>query len=310
MPKEYVNASLHFGNTNPKDKRLIKQIRKEFGDKRFHLKKDKYGDEVLVPNKGVKKWRELIKKFDDSASYKLATDSFYQGVVKGIGMDDIGTALGLGAAAYGIHKVNKGIANKLQKSFPKIHNIPKHAISGGLTGALLGGVGGAALAHGLSTIYGKPPVWAISPIMAGLLGAHGAAAGAYGGALKNYITSLLNPSKKKKSAKDANDIAAVLGKGYTIDPKLEKFLNTTKQHVYWNANENNIVYSKLNQKQMTKEAGRGFLEIDRNPNNYKKSGKFKYTDYWLPDHRTVLNVIDVPHKDILKDYPGAIKLKV
>lgn len=87
MPKEYVNASLHFGNTNPKDKRLIKQIRKEFGDKRFHLKKDKYGDEVLVPNKGVKKWRELIKKFDNSASYKLATDSFYQGVVKGIGLD-------------------------------------------------------------------------------------------------------------------------------------------------------------------------------------------------------------------------------
>lgn len=131
-----------------------------------------------------------------------AMDSFYQGVIKGLGLDGIGTALGLGAAAYGIHKVNEGIANKLQKSFPKIHNIPKHAISGGLTGALLGGAGGAALAHGLSTIYGKPPVWAISPIMAGLLGAHGAAAGAFGGALKNYISNLLNPSKKKKSAKD------------------------------------------------------------------------------------------------------------
>lgn len=83
MPKEYINASLHFGNTNPKDKRLIKQIRKEFGDKRFHLKKDKYGDEVLVPNKGVKKWRELIKKFDDSASYKLVKDAF----VKDIALD-------------------------------------------------------------------------------------------------------------------------------------------------------------------------------------------------------------------------------
>lgn len=96
MPKEYVNASLHFGNASPKDKRLIKQIREEFGDKRFRLKKDKYGDEVLVPNKGVKKWRELIKKFDNSASYKLATDSFYQGVVKGIGLDiDPITATGL-----------------------------------------------------------------------------------------------------------------------------------------------------------------------------------------------------------------------
>lgn len=132
-------------------------------------------------------------------------DSFYRGVVKGIGLDDIGTALGLGAAAYGLHKVNKGIANKLQKSLPKIHNIPKHAISGGLTGALLGGAGGAALAHGLSTIYGKPPVWAVVPIMAGLLGAHGAALGAAGGALKHHIdTTFFNPSKKKKSAKDAN----------------------------------------------------------------------------------------------------------
>lgn len=108
---------------------------------------------------------------------------------------------------------------------------------------------------------------------------------------------------------DANDIVSVLGKSYTINPKLEKFLNTTKKHVYWNTNENNIVYSKLNQKQMNEKAGRGFLEIDRNPNNYKKAGKFKYMSYWIPDNRTVLNVIDVPHKDILKEYPGAIKLK-
>lgn len=83
MPKEYVNVSLHFGNASPKDKRLIKRIRKEFGDKRFRLKKNKYGDEVLVPNKGVNKWRELIKKFDDSASYKLVTDEF----VKDIALD-------------------------------------------------------------------------------------------------------------------------------------------------------------------------------------------------------------------------------
>ena len=155
----------------------------------------------------IKLWDKLeaeMKK--NKLRQRTSYDYLCKGVVHGMGLDELTPAenvlypLGLIGASYGLYKAHKGIANRLQKSYPKLHTIPAHTISGGLTGGLLGGTAGAGLAYGLSKMYNKPAAWVISPLMAGMYGAVGAGLGSLHGSLNHHLNQFTK-SKKKKSVK-------------------------------------------------------------------------------------------------------------
>lgn len=71
---KYKTAGLHFNNTTPADRKVVKAIQKEFGNAKFVIRKDRHGDEILVPKKNVNRWKELIRSFSDKTQYKLVED--------------------------------------------------------------------------------------------------------------------------------------------------------------------------------------------------------------------------------------------
>lgn len=71
---KYKTAGLHFNNTTPADRKVVKAIQKEFGNAKFVIRKDRHGDEILVPKKNVNRWKNLIRSFSDKTQYKLVED--------------------------------------------------------------------------------------------------------------------------------------------------------------------------------------------------------------------------------------------